>query len=87
MNSSVVGPTDTTYDSPNVVFGNSNLGNTVASISQSSVRSAHMNATSGNGFSTFNVSLANQPRNSVVGARHIPITKFSRGHTRGREPG
>ena len=25
-----------------------------------------------------------QPRNSVVGSRQIPLTKFSRGHTRGR---
>ena len=47
-----------------------------------------MNATSGKGFSTFNVSLANQPRNSIVGgARHIPIAKFSRGNTRGRDSG
>lgn len=27
---------------------------------------------------------SNQPRNSVVGSRQIPITKFQRGHTRGR---
>ena len=50
-----------------------------------------MNATSGaGGFNSFGVSLAQgqQPRNSVVGGgRHIPITKFSRGQTRGRALG
>ena len=50
-----------------------------------------MNATSGaSGFNNFSVSLAgqNQPRNSVAGGgRHIPITKFSRGQTRGRALG
>jgi len=43
-----------------------------------------MNATSGNGFNNFSVNLQNQPRNSVVGTRHIPITKFSRGGNRNR---
>lgn len=44
-----------------------------------------MNQTSGQGFNNnFGVSLTQgQPRNSVVGSRHIPITKFSRG---GRRP-
>jgi len=43
-----------------------------------------MNATSGN-FNNFSVNLTQQqPRNSVVGSRHIPITKFTRGGTRGR---
>ena len=43
-----------------------------------------MNATSANGFNNFSVSLNNQPRNSVVGTRHIPISKFSRGGQRTR---
>jgi len=72
------------------MFSNQNLGETgqIATISQTSVRSAHMNATSGNGFSNFNVNLVNQPRGSVVGAtRHIPLTKFSRAGNRARANG
>ena len=65
---------------------NSSIGNT--SISQQSVRSG-MNATTANGAgfgASLNMSLqSQQPRNSVVGGRHIPIAKFSRGHTRGRQ--
>ena len=43
-----------------------------------------MNQTSGQGFNnSFGVSLTQgQPRNSVVGSRHIPIAKFSRGGRR-----
>ena len=82
---------DLTYDSKNLLFTNQNLNDTVATISQTSVRSAHMNATSGAAaFNNFGVSLAsqNQARNSVIGGgRHIPIAKFSRGQTRGRQLG
>ena len=79
LNQSVV--TESTYDNQTTVFSNQNLGHTAASISQSSVRSAHMNATSGQGFgNSFGVGLGqSQPRNSVVGSRHIPITKIQRG--------
>ena len=46
-----------------------------------------MNQTGGN-FGNFSVQLNNQgaARNSVVGNRHIPITKFTRGPVRGRGP-
>ena len=59
-----------------------------ASISQTSMRSnGVMNSTAGN-FGNFTVAMANTntgaARNSVVGGRHIPITKFTRGSTRGR---
>lgn len=87
-NGASTGNNDMTYENQNILFSNQNLGDTVATISQSSVRSAHMNATSGaTGFNNFGISLAgqSQARNSVVGGgRHIPITKFSRGQTRGR---
>ncbi len=66
-----------------MIFANQLTNNTVASISQSSVRSNGMNQTSGQGFNNFGVSLTQgQPRNSVVGTRHIPIAKFSRGGRR-----
>ena len=81
---------DSSYDNSQIMFSNPQINNTVASISQSSVRSAHMNQTSAHGFTTnLNSSMTNgnQPRNSVVGSRQIPITKFSRGHTRGRVSG
>jgi len=68
------------------IFSQQNLSNTVASISQTSVRTMPMNATGGN-FSNFSVNLSstNGPqRNSIVGGRHIPIAKFARDNARGR---
>jgi len=62
-----------------IMFNNS-------SISQTNVRPSNMNNTMG----TFAVNLANNTgaaRNSIVGGRHIPITKFARGSTRGRGTG
>ena len=75
---------ESSYES-SMIFNNTNLGGAVASISQTSVRSGVMNQTGGN-FGNFSVQLANNSaaRNSVVGNRHIPITKFTRGATRGR---
>ena len=86
--STVLGPTnDSSYENQNIVFSNQNLVSAVASISQQNVRSG-MNNTSAQVFGILNESLAsNRPRNSVVGARHIPITKFSRGHARARVGG
>ena len=69
------------------MFNSKTTGSSVpATISQTNVRQGVMNATSGN-FSNFAIQMNNHQaaRGSIVGSRHIPIQKFTRGSTRGRD--